>query len=42
MFERIARSFALVRASWGILMQDKKLLVFPVLSGIVTLLVIIS
>jgi hypothetical protein len=42
MFERISRSFALVRASWGILMQDKKLLVFPVLSGIVTLLVIIS
>ena len=42
MFERIARSFELVRASWGILMQDKKLLVFPVLSGIVTLLVIIS
>jgi hypothetical protein len=42
MFERISRSFELVRASWGILMQDKKLLVFPVLSGIVTLLVIIS
>ena len=42
MFERIARSFALVRASWGILMRDKKLLVFPVLSGIATLLVIIS
>jgi hypothetical protein len=42
MFERISRSFALVKASWGILMQDKKLLVFPVLSGIFTLLVIIS
>ena len=42
MFERISRSFELVRASWGILMQDKKLLAFPVLSGIVTLLVIIS
>jgi hypothetical protein len=42
MFERISRSFELVKASWGILMQDKNLLVFPVLSGIFTLLVIIS
>jgi len=42
MFERISRSFKLVKASWQILMQDKKLLVFPLLSGIVTLLVIIS
>jgi hypothetical protein len=42
MFERIVRSFELVRASWGILMQDKKLLVFPALSGIVTLAVIVT
>jgi hypothetical protein len=42
MFERISRSFQLVKASWQILMQDKKLLVFPVLSGIVTLLVFFS
>jgi hypothetical protein len=42
MFERISRSFELVKASWGILMQDKKLFVFPVLSGIFTLLVLIS
>jgi len=40
MFERIKRSFELVRASWRILMEDKKLLAFPILSGIITLLVI--
>ncbi|HNX17260.1 MAG TPA: DUF6159 family protein [Methanoregula sp.] len=40
MFERIMRSFELVKESWRILMDDKKLLVFPILSGIVTLLVI--
>jgi len=42
MFESIGRSFELVRTSWNILMDDKKLLVFPVLSGIVTLIVILS
>ena len=40
MFERISRSIELVKASWRILLEDKKLLTFPVLSGIVTLLVI--
>ncbi|MFA5236787.1 MAG: DUF6159 family protein [Methanoregula sp.] len=40
MFERIMRSLELVKASWRILMEDKKLLAFPILSGIVTLLVI--
>lgn len=40
MFERISRSFELVKASWKILMEDKKLLAFPILSGIITLLVI--
>jgi len=40
MFERISRSIELVKTSWGILMEDKKLLVFPILSGIVTLIVI--
>ena len=40
MFERISRSIELVKVSWGILMEDKKLLAFPVMSGIVTLLVI--
>jgi len=42
MFESIGRSFALVKTSWNILMQDKKLLTFPVLSGIVTLLVLLT
>ena len=42
MFESIGRSFALVKTSWNILMDDKKLLVFPVLSGIVTLIVILT
>jgi hypothetical protein len=42
MFESIGRSFQLVKTSWGILMDDRKLLVFPILSGIVTLLVILS
>jgi len=42
MFERIGRSFELVTTSWNILMDDKKLLVFPVLSGIVSLFVILT
>ncbi len=42
MFESIGRSIALVKTSWGILTGDKKLLVFPVLSGIVTLIVLAS
>ncbi len=40
MFERISRSIELVKTSWRILMEDKKLLVFPLLSGIFTLIVI--
>jgi hypothetical protein len=42
MFESIGRSLTLVRTSWDILMDDKKLLAFPVLSGIVTILVILT
>jgi hypothetical protein len=42
MFERISRSIELVKTSWRILMEDKKLVIFPVLSGIVTLIVIAS
>jgi len=42
MFESIGRSLALVKTSWDVLMDDKQLLVFPVLSGIVTLLVILT
>jgi hypothetical protein len=42
MFESIGRSIELFRTSWGILMQDKKLLVFPLLSGIISLIVLAS
>jgi len=42
MFESIGRSFSLVKTSWNILMSDKKLLAFPALSGIVTILVILT
>jgi len=40
MFESIGRSFELFRTSWSILMADKKLLVFPLLSGMVSLIVL--
>lgn len=40
MFESIGRSIELFRTSWGILMGDKKLLVFPLLSGIISLIVL--
>jgi len=42
MFESIGRSIELVKTSWNILMENKKLLVFPVLSGIVTMIVIVT
>ena len=42
MFERISNSFALARSSWQVLREDKKLVVFPILSGIATILVLIS
>lgn len=40
MFESISRSIELFKTSWGILMDDKKLLAFPILSGIVSLIVL--
>lgn len=42
MFESIGRSIELVKTSWNILMDDKKLLVFPILSGVVTILVVLT
>ncbi len=39
MFEKIERSWALVKASAAVLQADKKLLVFPALSALCTLLV---
>lgn len=35
--ERIRRSWSLVKASWGVLRADRELLLYPVASGIVTL-----
>jgi hypothetical protein len=35
--ERIGRSWSLVKSSWGVLRQDRELLLFPIASGIVTL-----
>jgi len=40
MFESIGRSIELFKTSWGILMADKELLVFPLLSGIISLIVL--
>ena len=42
MFESIGRSFALVKTSWDILMQDKKLLAFPIMSGIISIIVLLT
>jgi hypothetical protein len=42
MFDRISRSFELAKASWNVLRQDKKLVLFPLLSGVGTLLVLLS
>jgi len=42
MFESVGRSIELVKTSWNILMDEKKLMVFPVLSGIVILMVILT
>jgi hypothetical protein len=41
-FERISNSFALARSSWGVLRENKRLVVFPIISGIACLLVMIS
>jgi len=42
MFQRIANSFALARSSWNVLVTDKQLLLFPILSGIACVLVTAS
>src|SRR5688572_26154389 len=39
MFAKFARSWALVKASAGVLKQDKELLLFPAISVVATLLV---
>src|SRR5262245_13201687 len=42
MFDRLTRSFELAKASWNVLCQDKKLVLFPLLSGLGALLVFVS
>jgi hypothetical protein len=42
MFDKLARSFSLARSSWDVLRTDKKLLIFPILSGICCLVVVAS
>src|SRR5262249_42379772 len=42
MLERISRGMELTRQSLGVLAEDKKLLVFPLFSGIASLLVLAS
>jgi hypothetical protein len=42
MFDRISASFELARSSWNVLRQDKQLIIFPILSGLGCLLVLVS
>jgi hypothetical protein len=42
MFDRLAASFRLAQSSWRVLRTDKKLIVFPLLSGLGCLLVMAS
>ena len=40
--ERISYTFSMMKASWDVLMKDKELLVFPLVSGICLILVMLS
>ncbi|ODS41375.1 MAG: hypothetical protein A7315_06460 [Candidatus Altiarchaeales archaeon WOR_SM1_79] len=42
MFESVSRSFDLVKVSFGVLRKDKEIMLFPIISGIVCILVSIS
>lgn len=42
MFDRISNGFSLARSSWAVLMRDKHLIVFPVVSGILFVVVVAS
>jgi hypothetical protein len=42
MFERLSNSFALAQSSWQVLRLDKKLIVFPMLSGLGCFLVLVT
>ena len=41
MFERFERSFRLIAESFGVLKKDKELLLFPIISAIVSILAIV-
>jgi len=41
-FGRLAASWQLVKASWGVLRSDKQLLIFPIVSTLLTILVTIT
>jgi hypothetical protein len=42
MFERLSNSFALAQSSWQVLRMDKKLIIFPILSGLGCFLVLLT
>src|ERR1035437_386632 len=42
MFNRISRSWQLVKSCWAVLLQDQQLLVFPLMSAIAALFVVVS
>jgi hypothetical protein len=42
MFDRISNGMAIARSSWGVLVRDKHLIVFPIVSGILFVLVLAS
>jgi Family of unknown function (DUF6159) len=42
MFERFSRSFQLAKDSWGVLRGNKRFLIFPILSGLASILVLLS
>jgi hypothetical protein len=42
MFERISNGFQLARSSWAVLLKDKHLVLYPIVSGILVLVVIAS
>jgi hypothetical protein len=42
MFDRISNGFSLARSSWGVLVKDKHLIWFPIVSGFLFVLVVAS
>src|SRR5215831_17346685 len=42
MFDRISNSFALAGSSWRVLCRDKQLVVFPIISGLACVVLLIG